>query len=195
MQIRETTGFARPFSAHPSQKNPGIRQVFPDFSISSGRKMPRAKLRSTANREIFVSGEAPGAGILDMYSEHRQRCLARKDPVCGCRIPNLRALIGQRFFAWKFPLLAEQIATNRCSCCSDMVELRCCKYPPLRNPLVINTSPNLSAKSTKTNQATVKPDLHFRLFRDLTDVLPAHILLSVKTANPLNSRFIWIFST
>ena len=55
--------------------------------------MPRAKLRSTANREIFVSGEAHGAGILDMYSEHRQRCLARKDPVCGCRIPNLHALI------------------------------------------------------------------------------------------------------
>ena len=54
VQIRETIGFARPFSAHPSQKNPGIQQVFPDFSISSGRKMPRAKLRSTANREIFV---------------------------------------------------------------------------------------------------------------------------------------------
>ena len=93
MQIRETAGFARPFSAHPSQKNPGIQQVFPDFSISSGRKMPRAKLRSTANREIFVSGEAPGAEILDMYSEHRQQCLARKDTVCGCRIPNLHALM------------------------------------------------------------------------------------------------------
>ena len=97
VQIRETAGFARPFSAHPSQKNPGIQQVFPDFSISSGRKMPRAKLRSTANREIFVSGEAHGAGILDMYSEHRQRCLARKDPVCGCRIPNLHALKGELF--------------------------------------------------------------------------------------------------
>ena len=70
MQIRETTGFARPFSAHPSQKKPGIQQVFPDFSISSGRKMPRAKLLRTANREIFVSGEATGAGILDLYSEH-----------------------------------------------------------------------------------------------------------------------------
>ena len=96
MQIRETIGFARAFSAHPSQKKPGIRQVFPVFSVSSGRKMPRAKLLRTANREIFVSGEAPGAGILDMYSEHRQRCLARKDPVCGCRIPNLHALNRRR---------------------------------------------------------------------------------------------------
>ena len=101
VQIRETIGFARPFSAHPSQKNPGIQQVFPDFSISSGRKMPRAKLLRTANREIFVSSEATGAGILDMYSEHGlsgQRCLARKDPVCGCRIPNLPALKGSSSF-------------------------------------------------------------------------------------------------
>ena len=73
-------------------ENPEIQQIFPDFSITSGRKMPRAKLLRTADREIFVSSEATGAGILGMYSEHRQRCLARKDPVCGCRIPNLRAL-------------------------------------------------------------------------------------------------------
>ena len=33
--------------------------------------MTRAKLRRTANREIFVSSEATGAGILDLYSEHR----------------------------------------------------------------------------------------------------------------------------
>ena len=81
-------------------EKPGIQQVFPVFFyISSGRKMPRAKLHSTANREIFVSGEAHGAGILDMYSEHRQQCLARKDPVCGCRIPNLHALMRVfRFF-------------------------------------------------------------------------------------------------
>ena len=29
-----------------------------------------------------------------MYSEYAQRSLARKHPVCGCRIPNLHALMG-----------------------------------------------------------------------------------------------------
>ena len=62
--------------------------------------MPRAKLLRTANREVFVSSEAPGAGILAMYSESRQRCLALKDPVCGCRIPNLHALTGAFFMAY-----------------------------------------------------------------------------------------------
>ena len=40
--------------------------------------MSRAKLLRTANREIFVSGEAYGAGILDLYSEHsgtKRSCL------------------------------------------------------------------------------------------------------------------------
>ena len=46
-QIRETTGFDRPFSAHTAQKNPEIRQVFPDFSILSGRKISRSKLLRT----------------------------------------------------------------------------------------------------------------------------------------------------
>ncbi|MBR2581921.1 MAG: hypothetical protein IKD61_00850, partial [Oscillospiraceae bacterium] len=46
-QIRETTGFDRPFSTHTSQKNPEIRQVFPDFSILSGRKISRSKLLCT----------------------------------------------------------------------------------------------------------------------------------------------------
>ncbi len=39
--------FQRPFSAHTSQKNPEIRQVFPDFSILSGRKISRSKLLCT----------------------------------------------------------------------------------------------------------------------------------------------------
>ncbi|MBR2581914.1 MAG: hypothetical protein IKD61_00815, partial [Oscillospiraceae bacterium] len=39
--------FDRPFSAHTSQKNPEIRQVFPDFSILSGRKISRSKLLCT----------------------------------------------------------------------------------------------------------------------------------------------------
>ncbi|MBR2581969.1 MAG: hypothetical protein IKD61_01095, partial [Oscillospiraceae bacterium] len=34
-------------SAHTSQKNPEIRQVFPDFSILSGRKISRSKLLCT----------------------------------------------------------------------------------------------------------------------------------------------------
>ena len=46
-QIRETTGFERTFSAHTAQKNPEIRQVFPDFSILSGRKISRSKLLCT----------------------------------------------------------------------------------------------------------------------------------------------------
>ena len=92
--MRETIGFAWPFSAHPSQKNPGIQQVFPDFFISSERKMTRAKLLHTANIEMFVPGKAPGTGILDMYSEYRQRRLAQKEPVCGCRIPNLHTPSG-----------------------------------------------------------------------------------------------------
>ena len=94
MQIREPTGFARPFSAHASQKTPEIHEVFPVFSVLPEQKMTLAKLLCTANRELFVSDEASGAGILDMYSEYAQRSLARKHPVCGCRIPNLRALMG-----------------------------------------------------------------------------------------------------
>ncbi|MBR0355550.1 MAG: hypothetical protein IJK35_09275, partial [Oscillospiraceae bacterium] len=75
-QLRETTGFARPFSAHTAQKTPEIQQVFPEFSISSGRKNAPAKLLGTAKSEIFMSNEAKSAGIPDMYSEHFQRCAA-----------------------------------------------------------------------------------------------------------------------
>ena len=39
-----------------------------------------------------MSDEAAGAGILDMYSEHRQRSPARKAPFYGDRIPILPAL-------------------------------------------------------------------------------------------------------
>ena len=39
-----------------------------------------------------MSDEAAGAGILDMYSEHRQRSPARKDPFYGDRITILPAL-------------------------------------------------------------------------------------------------------
>ena len=46
-QIRETAGFDRTFSAHTAQKNPEIHQVFPDFSILSGRKFSRSKLLCT----------------------------------------------------------------------------------------------------------------------------------------------------
>ena len=46
-QIRETAGFDRTFSAHTAQKNPEIHQVFPDFSILSGRKISRSKLLCT----------------------------------------------------------------------------------------------------------------------------------------------------
>ena len=53
MQIRETTGFERTFFAHTSQKNPEIRQVFPDFSILSGRKISRSKLLCT-QKVIFL---------------------------------------------------------------------------------------------------------------------------------------------
>ena len=98
MQMREPTGFARLFSAQSSQKNPGIQQVFPDFFILPGQKTALAKLLRTAKSEIFVSGKAKSAGILDMYSEHFQRSPARKDPFCGCRIPDLHALTAPEFF-------------------------------------------------------------------------------------------------
>ena len=45
-----------------------------------------------------MSDEAAGAGILDMYSEHRQRSPARKDPFYGDRIPILPALSRTEFF-------------------------------------------------------------------------------------------------
>jgi hypothetical protein len=70
VQLREPIGFARLFSAHTARKTPGIRKVFPAFSILSERKIPLAKLLRTAKREISVSDEAKSAGILDMYSEH-----------------------------------------------------------------------------------------------------------------------------
>ena len=52
VQIRETAGFDRTFFAHTSQKNPEIHQVFPDFSILSGRKISRSKLLCT-QKESF----------------------------------------------------------------------------------------------------------------------------------------------
>jgi hypothetical protein len=91
------TGFARSFSAHTLQKNPGIHKVFPGFSISSERKIPLAKLLCTVKGEIFVSDEAAGAGILAMYSEYRQRSPARKDLFYGDRIPILPALKGKLY--------------------------------------------------------------------------------------------------
>ena len=50
---RETTGFERLFSAHASQKSPGIRQVFPDFSVLPERKNTRSKLFHTS-KEGFL---------------------------------------------------------------------------------------------------------------------------------------------
>ena len=92
VQLRESIGFARPLSAHTAQKTPEIHQVFPEFSVLFERKIAPAKLLGTAKREILASGKATGAGILAMYSEHRQRHLAREGPFCGCRIPNLHTL-------------------------------------------------------------------------------------------------------
>ena len=97
VQLRESTGFARPLSAHTAQKTPEIHQVFPEFSILSERIMALAKLHCTAKREIFVSGEAKSAGILALYSEHFQRSPPQKDPICGCRIPKLRAPLREHF--------------------------------------------------------------------------------------------------
>ena len=92
MQIRESAGFAGLFSAQTAQQTPEIQQVFPVFSALFERKIAPAKLLGTAKREILASGKATGAGILAMYSEYRQRRLAREDPFCGCRIPNLHTL-------------------------------------------------------------------------------------------------------
>ena len=41
------------FEAHTAQKNPEIRQVFPDFSVLSGQKNSRSKLLCT-QKEIFL---------------------------------------------------------------------------------------------------------------------------------------------
>ena len=104
--MRESAGFAGLFSAQTAQKTPEIQQVFPVFSALFERKIAPAKLLGTAKREILASGKATGAGILAMYSEHRQRHsehrqrhLAREGPFCGCRIPNLHTLrVGFRFW-------------------------------------------------------------------------------------------------
>ncbi|MBO4331141.1 MAG: hypothetical protein J5827_03605, partial [Oscillospiraceae bacterium] len=72
MRLREPIGFARLFSARTARKTPEIQKVFPEFSILSGRKIPPAKLPGIARRDIFVSGEAKSAGIMEIYFEHFQ---------------------------------------------------------------------------------------------------------------------------
>ena len=86
-----------PFPPMLHEKLRKYTQVFPQFFILPERKNPRSKLLCTWKREIFLSGEAKSAEILELYFEHFQRSMTGKDPFSGCRIPSLHALKGGRF--------------------------------------------------------------------------------------------------
>ena len=81
-----------PFPPMLLEKLRKYTQVFPQFFILPERKNPRSKLLCTRKREIFLSGEAKSAEILELYFEHFQRSMTGKDPFSGCRIPILHAL-------------------------------------------------------------------------------------------------------
>ena len=91
-QIRETTGFERTFSAHTAQKNPEIRQVFPDFSILSGRKISRSKTALHAKSEIFCVGRGEKHRNTGYVFRAFSTMSGAKRSFLRCRIPILHAL-------------------------------------------------------------------------------------------------------